>query len=121
MGELTVVEAIEAGMVAHLPVATTTLDHLCRAIDDAAAGRPTLPPPTLHRLVDEAWNEGATTSELSPRDLDVVQGIRAGESVKQTARRLGVSRKTVENGRHRLFLRFGVHSAAELDRAVGPL
>ena len=50
---------------------------------------------------------------LSNRDRDMLDAISAGESMKQTARRLGVSQKTVENLRRQLYQKLGARSAAE--------
>jgi DNA-binding NarL/FixJ family response regulator len=44
---------------------------------------------------------------------DILVSIDRGESVKQTARSLGISPKTVESLQSRLFSKLGVHNRAE--------
>lgn len=115
-----VVRAVAHGMLAQVSVRVTA-DALLGALDAVSAGTAALSDSMVQDLVDELQTDHRQPSELSDRDRDIVGAIRVGESVKQTARRLGVSPKTIENGRHRLYLRFGVKSAPELDRVVGLL
>lgn len=56
---------------------------------------------------------------LSPREASVLECIAKGESVKQAARTLGVSRKTVENVQTALYRKLGARNRAHaLMRAV---
>ena len=41
--------------------------------------------------------------ELTPRERDILLSIDCGHSVRQTARQLGISARTVENHQSRLF------------------
>ncbi len=56
---------------------------------------------------------------LTPREREIVLGILRGESVKGTARRLGVSPKTVELHRTRAFDKTGLRSATEVLLKLG--
>ena len=76
--------------------------------DDVALGHD-----VVVRLVEE-MREVRDQRALTSREHDVVDGIRRGESTKQTARRLGLTSKTIQNRRHQLYLRFGVGTAREL-------
>ncbi len=51
-------------------------------------------------------------TELTPRESDILHSIARGHSVRQTARALGISVKTVENTQARLFRKLGVRNRA---------
>jgi DNA-binding NarL/FixJ family response regulator len=116
---VTVLDAIRAGAVSHLPI-NTSVSALVSAVAGAIHGRVSMSSRSVQDLVDQVYVVAASGTQLSERESDVIDGIRLGESVKQTARRLGVSSKTIENRRRMMFVRFGVRSAHELERAVGP-
>jgi DNA-binding NarL/FixJ family response regulator len=48
--------------------------------------------------------------EISPRERDILQSIARGDSVRETARNLGITSKTVENTQTRLFRKLGVRN-----------
>ncbi len=48
--------------------------------------------------------------ELTTRELDILGSIARGDTVRQTARSLGIAVKTVENTQARLFRKLGVHN-----------
>lgn len=50
---------------------------------------------------------------LTKREIDILLSIGRGESVKQTARALGISAKTVENLQSRLFRKLQVRNRAQ--------
>jgi DNA-binding NarL/FixJ family response regulator len=50
---------------------------------------------------------------LTPRELQIVRSIEAGELIKQTARALGISPRTVENTQRVLFRKLGVRNRAQ--------
>jgi DNA-binding NarL/FixJ family response regulator len=53
---------------------------------------------------------------LTPREVQILESIERGESVKQTARGLGVAPKTVENLQSRLFAKLHVRNRAQAIR-----
>jgi DNA-binding NarL/FixJ family response regulator len=50
---------------------------------------------------------------LTPRELDILQSIDRGDAVKQTARRLGISEKTVQNIQSGLFRKLSARNRAQ--------
>jgi DNA-binding NarL/FixJ family response regulator len=50
---------------------------------------------------------------LTPRELDILQSIDRGDAVKQTARRLGISEKTVQNIQSGLFRKLTARNRAQ--------
>ena len=48
--------------------------------------------------------------ELTSRERDILKSIASGDTVRQTARTLGIAQKTVENIQARLFRKLGVHN-----------
>jgi DNA-binding NarL/FixJ family response regulator len=68
------------------------------------------------RLLAEAARHGSTSRSarlyLTPRERSILCSAERGESVKQTARSLGISPKTVENLQSRLFRKLGARNRA---------
>ena len=59
--------------------------------------------------------------ELTARESDILQSVARGDSIRQTARTLGISPKTVENTQTRLFRKLGVRNRAEALAVVDAL
>jgi two-component system, NarL family, nitrate/nitrite response regulator NarL len=59
--------------------------------------------------------------ELTARESDILQSAARGRSIRQTARALGISPKTVENIQTRLFRKLGVRNRAEALAVVDAL
>ena len=57
--------------------------------------------------------DSAPRAELTSREFDILASVDRGESVKQTARTLGISVKTVENLQTRLFRKLDVRNRAQ--------
>jgi two-component system, NarL family, nitrate/nitrite response regulator NarL len=64
---------------------------------------------------------GGDLPELTARESDILQSVARGDSIRQTARALGISPKTVENTQTRLFRKLGVRNRAEALAAVDEL
>jgi two-component system, NarL family, nitrate/nitrite response regulator NarL len=56
---------------------------------------------------------GGDLPELTAREGDILRSVARGDSIRQTARALGISPKTVENIQTRLFRKLGVRNRAE--------
>lgn len=63
----------------------------------------------------------ARMASLTPREREVLQCLVEGRLNKQIADQLGVSMRTVEVHRSRVFEKMGVRNAVELVAQVGPL
>jgi two-component system, NarL family, nitrate/nitrite response regulator NarL len=61
----------------------------------------------------QRMTDGAELPELTARESDILQSVARGYSIRQTARGLGISPKTVENIQTRLFRKLGAHNRAE--------
>lgn len=59
---------------------------------------------------------GAKSQPLTTREQQILRSIERGESVKQTARALGIAPKTVENLQSRLFAKLQVRNRAQAMR-----
>ena len=90
-----------------------TLTHAIRVV---CAGGAELSP-LLVRLVADALRVHVQADEptlrLTKREREILLSIDAGETVKQTARTLGIAPKTVENLQSRLFRKLGVRNRAQ--------
>ncbi len=59
--------------------------------------------------------------ELTARESDIIASVGRGHSIRQTARSLGISPKTVENIQTRLFRKLGVRNRTEAFAVVDAL
>jgi DNA-binding NarL/FixJ family response regulator len=95
---------------------TASAEHLRTAVATVAAGGVVLDAQQARVVVEAARRSrtvGGAGSALSGRELDILRSIAKGESVKQTARTLGIRPKTVENVQSRLFRKLNVRNRAQ--------
>jgi DNA-binding NarL/FixJ family response regulator len=95
---------------------TASAEHLRQAVALVAAGGVVLDAHQARVVVEAARRSrtaGGAGSALSGRELDILRSIAKGESVKQTARTLGIRPKTVENVQSRLFRKLNVRNRAQ--------
>jgi DNA-binding NarL/FixJ family response regulator len=110
------VGAIERGVTSVLPV-TVSPSVLHEAVDRARSGRSMLIGETTNDLVNSLWSRPGARRRLTPREAEILSAIQSGESMKQTARRLGIAEKTVESLRQQTYRKLGVRSAFEARNA----
>ena len=98
-------------------------DELIRAIKMAAINRSYLAPDAaellvndVSRAIDGGHGSRLPKSELSRREIEVVQLLCEGLSSKEIARQLHISPKTVENHRYNTYRKCEVDSIATLMR-----
>lgn len=94
-----------------------TPQELAEAIRTVGNGGSVLAPKPARRLIELARANRAGSSllqtPLTKREIDILQCIGRGESVKETASSLGISAKTVENLQSRLFRKLDVRNRAQ--------
>jgi DNA-binding CsgD family transcriptional regulator len=89
-------------------------EELLRAVDAVRSGG-TMLSPVQARLLARAARLAAAARPvptLTPRERAILESAERGESVKQTARTLGIAPKTVENLQSRLFRKLGASNRA---------
>jgi DNA-binding NarL/FixJ family response regulator len=107
-----IVDAIRCGVVALLPI-DVDVRAIIAAMIAAGTGAASFRPTTVQAIADELWSTSRPRRVLTPREAEVIRGVREYESIKQSARRLGISPKTVENLRANAYAKLGVRSAFE--------
>jgi DNA-binding CsgD family transcriptional regulator len=75
----------------------------------------------LASWVFESMPAGAEIAKLAPRERNVLADMKLGLSAKESARKLGLSPRTVEKHRARLRQRYGVRNAASLISRIADL
>jgi DNA-binding NarL/FixJ family response regulator len=96
--------------------ADTATDEVVRCLQVVDRGGAVVGPGPLRTLLDRVRQRGARVTsidDLTPREQQILASIDRGESVKQTARGLGISPKTVENLQSRLFSKLDVRNRAQ--------
>jgi DNA-binding NarL/FixJ family response regulator len=91
-------------------------EELVAALVAVAAGDTLLSPRQVRSVSEAARGRRRDTGPVDPltgRELDILLSIDRGETVKQTARALGISAKTVENLQSRLFRKLAVRNRAQ--------
>jgi two-component system nitrate/nitrite response regulator NarL len=88
---------------------------LVPAVTLAAAGHVTIDPTVAAPLVSAMRGApvgGGAMPQITTREEDILRSIAMGDTVRQTARALGIAPKTVENIQARLFRKLGVRNRA---------
>ena len=116
LDEEAVMEAVVRGADAVLH-GDSAPDEMLRAALVVAEGGTALSPDRVRALADllrGCERPGhSLVRRLTPREVDILTSIDRGESVKQTARAIGISTKTVENLQTRMFRKLGVRNRAQ--------
>jgi DNA-binding NarL/FixJ family response regulator len=89
--------------------------QLAEAVAAVRRGETILDPFSVRRLAAAARTghvAGAVEIRLTPREVSILESVQRGESVKQTARSLGIAMKTVENLQSRMFRKLGARNRA---------
>ncbi len=109
-------ELVEAGLHGVLPNDCAATE-LARALECVAAGGTALTALQVRRLSDavqaRARPSGADAASISKREREILVAIESGLSVKQTARKLEISPRTVENTQRHLFRKLGVRNRSQ--------
>ncbi len=109
-------QALHLGASGYLPKSAASAE-LPLAIEYVMSGRKYISP-TLDQTATIEWGrDGAIiSSELTPRQKEVLAGIAEGQSTKDIALALEISVKTVESHRSQLMERLNIHNIAGLVR-----
>lgn len=115
-------KAISIGVSGYL-IKQTAAHVLPEAIRQVAAGKSFFSPLIAKRLADQARKARANgspastkPSELTPREMEVLQLTAEGNPNKMTADVLNISIKTVEKHRQSLMEKLNIHDTAGLTR-----
>jgi DNA-binding NarL/FixJ family response regulator len=115
-----VAEALKNGATGYVLKGSCGED-LVHAVREASAGRRFLSAPVTERAI-EAYIEQSRAAELdphetlTPREREVLQLAAEGKTSSETAARLHVSHRTVENHRANLMRKLGLQNQSELVR-----
>jgi DNA-binding NarL/FixJ family response regulator len=89
--------------------------ELAQAVAAVRRGETLIDPLAARRLAAAARSGKMSASAdmyLTPREAAILASVERGESVKQTARTLGIAMKTVENLQSRMFRKLGARNRA---------
>ena len=104
-----VLTALLRGACAVLTTERTATD-LVPACTLAAHGYVTVEADAARAVLDALQAPAAGLPELTSRELDILRLIADGNTVRQTARALGIAAKTVENTQSRLYRKLGARN-----------
>lgn len=108
-------EALTNGVLA-LVHADHVESRLMPAIHLAAGGYMVMDPASSGLFTDPMWTWSDDLPPVAPRltarEHDILRQIGRNQTVRQTARALGIAMKTVENAQGHLFSKLGVHNRA---------
>jgi DNA-binding NarL/FixJ family response regulator len=107
--------AIRAGVSGYL-IKGSDVGDLIKALHCAVRGEAMLSPGIARVLLDSA---GSTPSDqLSSREHEVLRLVASGKTSREVAVILGISPKTVDNHRHSIMQKLGVHDVVSLTRVA---
>lgn len=112
---------LAAGASAYV-IKRSASSELLTAIREVLEGRRFISDRVAEALKERQADQATAESEelvirsLTPRQREIIKSLCAGEVAKQTASKLGVSRKTVEYHKYRVMRQLGCKSTAELIR-----
>ena len=108
-----IVDAVQTGVCGILDSGCSSAE-LIEAVRSVAAHGSALSPRHGRAVLDALRQRGRPVAAptLTGRERQILEAIAAGESVKQTARRLGVSPRTIDNTQRVMFLKLGVRNRA---------
>jgi len=115
-------EMLDAGVCGYI-LKTNLFDELSRALHTAASGGCYLSQRITDLVVHDWLQRRAQPVEnpqtgLSPREREILQLTAEGKTVKDIARHLHVSIKTIHANRRRLMEKLGVSTVAELTKCA---
>jgi DNA-binding NarL/FixJ family response regulator len=100
---------------------TCAFNELLHSINIVLSGKKYLCPETSNLIINDSLNslqEQSSTplSILSPREREILKLIAEGYSTKKIAKKLTISKKTVDNHRANLKNKLDIHSTANLTK-----
>jgi NarL family two-component system response regulator LiaR len=104
--------ALEAGAVSYL-TKDITIDDLSEAVHKAYAGIPTLSPEATRALINARMRPPSPGSDLTPREMEVLEYMVSGLSNPAIAEKLTVSRSTVKKHVSNVLWKLGASSRTE--------
>lgn len=111
-------EALFSGASGQVLLRDTPVDRLCRDVRLVAMGAAALDPRVAAAVLQQ-WRRQrspepapAPAVMLSPREVEVLRAVAEGLTTRSVGRRLGLSPKTVENHKGRIFSKLGVRTQA---------
>lgn len=113
-------EAFRAGASSYL-LKNSAASELLRAIDEAMQGRTYVTPLVAKQLVNalaRPQNQERTKDSTTPRQREVLQLLAEGRTMKQVARILKITPRTVAFHKYGMMRQLGVRSTAELVHAA---
>jgi len=115
-----VVQALQAGAKAYV-LKESTADELVRAIREVMAGRRYLSPPLSQKAIETYLHKTAPTALdpfeiLTSREREVLNLTLQGDTSSEIARRLAISRRTVEIHRGNMMRKLGLRTQNQLLR-----
>ena len=117
--EFRVAEALRAGANGYL-LKAAPVEHIVAGIRDAAAGGSPLTPELTEgvlRAMRKSSHDGRSALDvLTAREIQVLRLFASGSSTREVAASLGISPKTVETHRVRIYTKLGAKGVVDLTR-----
>lgn len=117
--EYRVAEALRAGANGYLLKASPVTQIVAGIREAAAGGSPLTPALTdgVLRAMRRSSHEGRSAIDvLTPREIQVLRLFASGHSTREVAASLGISPKTVETHRVRIYTKLGAKGVVDLTR-----
>ena len=114
-----VAQALDAGVAGYV-LKSAPPEQIVEAVRDVARGRryftPEIPQYLIDRAFDARRRPGRRGPKLTHREREVMKLLAEGNTVKEAARILGLSQKTVDTHKTNLMKKLDIHNRVELVR-----
>jgi DNA-binding NarL/FixJ family response regulator len=112
-----IADALAAGACGYVPK-TRAVDELMDVVRRAASGELVMPERDLAAVVEQLRGVQPSSGELAlrrltPREVEILRSLAAGETTGQIAASLGISALTVQSHVKSILAKLGVHSKIE--------
>jgi two-component system, NarL family, response regulator LiaR len=102
-------KVLQSGAIGYL-LKNASGEELVQAVRSAAQGQPTLAPEAAKHLIDRVVNPNQPGSDLTVRELEILQLMAEGLNNPEIAEQLSVSRSTVKFHVSNILSKFGTSS-----------
>lgn len=121
LSDVLLAQALQVKVAGYI-LKTESVNRLIEAIHQVSNGQTFYSEPVLSRITHDAARNLPTVktehaaADLTPRQLEVLRHLARGASVKEVAKLMHLSQKSVDSHKYRIMNKLGIHDRVDLTR-----